>query len=155
MGSVAELEDKLAIQELIARYNFALNFGDIEGWVNCFSEDGVFDCPFAVFKGHTALRQYITERTAERRENPVRHLATNIIVEVQGDHASAQFYLLTLQVRPEGIQLLTTGVYHDQVRKINGSWRFSYRKVQLDSTAWASQVFSASYLEKSFLATKR
>ena len=155
MGSIAELEDKLAIHELIARYNFALNFGDIEGWVGCFTEDGIFECPFAIFKGHPALRQYITERTAERQKYPLRHLPTNIIVEVRGDRASAQFYLLTLQVRPEGMQLLTTGVYHDQIKKIDGTWRFSHRKVQLDNTSWANQVFPASYLEKSFLSAKR
>lgn len=149
MGSLTEIEDKLAIQELMAQYNFAINFGDIEGWANCFTEEGIFECPFGLFTGRTALRQYISERTGERRERPLRHMATNIIVEVKGDRASAKCYLFLLQVVPEGLKLLTTGVYRDELRKIGGAWHFSHRNLKLDSKAWGSQVFPASYLQKS------
>jgi len=74
---------------------------------------------------------------------------TNIIIEVQGDRASARCYLLLVQVAPEGLKLLTTGIYRDELRKIKGSWRFSHRNVKLDSKAWGSQVFPASYLQRS------
>jgi 3-phenylpropionate/cinnamic acid dioxygenase small subunit len=36
-------EDKFAIQELIARYNHAIDFGNYDAWVECFAEDGVFE----------------------------------------------------------------------------------------------------------------
>ena len=147
MASITGTEDKLAIQELMARYNFSLNFGDIEAWVDCFTEDGIFECPFGTFKGQDALRQYIFERTEERREYPLRHMVTNTIIDVQGDRASAKCYLLLLRVLQDGIQLLTSGLYNDELKKTKKSWRFSHRKVHLDSKAWATQVFSASYLE--------
>jgi len=31
-------EDKFAIQELIARYNHAIDFGNYEAWVECFTD---------------------------------------------------------------------------------------------------------------------
>ena len=148
MGSVTKNEDKLMIQELMARYNFALNFGDEEAWVDCFTKDGVFECPFGTHKGSSALHQYISERTAERHEHPVRHMLSNIIIDVQDDRASVKSYLLMLQVLPEGMQLLTTGIYTDDLVKIGGAWCFCHRKLQLDSMEWGSQVFSASYMEK-------
>lgn len=154
MGSLTEVEDKLAIQELLARYNFAINFGDVEGWANCFTEDGIFECPFGIFKGYAALRKYVSDRTAERQGLPLRHMNTNIIIDVQGDHASARCYLLLMQAAPEGLKLLTTGVYQDELRKIKGSWRFSHRNVKLDSKAWGSQVFPESYLRRSELEKK-
>ena len=149
MGSLTELEDKLAIQELMARYNFAINFGDSEGWANCFTEEGIFECPFGTFRGRPALRQYVSDRTEERRERPLRHMATNIIINVRGDRASAQCYLLLLQVLPEGPQLLTTGVYRDDLQKIGEAWLFRHRDLRLDGKAWGSRVFPASYLQKS------
>jgi len=82
-----EIEDKIEIQELMARYNFALNFGDAEGWAACFTEDGIFECPFGEFKGAETLRKYAKERTLERRDYPVRHMLTNIVIDVHGDQA--------------------------------------------------------------------
>ena len=32
------------IRQLLARYNFAIDFGDIDSWVQTFTSDGVFRC---------------------------------------------------------------------------------------------------------------
>ncbi len=37
-------DDCEAIRQLAARYNGCLDAGEIEGWVACFTEDGVFSC---------------------------------------------------------------------------------------------------------------
>jgi ketosteroid isomerase-like protein len=145
------IEDKLAIQELMAQYSFSLDFGDIEAFVGCFTEDAVFEMPFKTLKGSSGLRQFVSERAAERREHPIRHMVMNFIVDVQGDRATAKAYFLFLRVfpeLPESIQLLTTGVYIDELKKKGGTWRFSHRKVVADSITWASRVYPASYLEK-------
>src|SRR5947209_73059 len=36
-------EDKFVIQELIARYNHAIDFGNYDAWVECFTIDGIFE----------------------------------------------------------------------------------------------------------------
>ena len=145
------IEDKLAIQELMAQYSFSLDFGDIEAFVNCFTEDAVYETPLKTFKGSSGLRQFVYENAAERREHPIRHVVTNLIVDVQADRATAKAYFLFLRVfpeLPESIQFLTTGVYMDELKKTRGAWRFSHRKAVPDSIAWAKKVYPAYYLEK-------
>ena len=39
------IEDRLAIEDLFVRYTTALNQGDVEGVVGCFTEDGWLDSP--------------------------------------------------------------------------------------------------------------
>ena len=51
MALVQEIEDKLAIHEMEARYCHASDFGDIEGWVNCFTEDGVSEGSLFTLRG--------------------------------------------------------------------------------------------------------
>ena len=37
------VEDQLAIQQLYARYNHAIDFGRADEWAACFTSDGVFN----------------------------------------------------------------------------------------------------------------
>lgn len=145
---MTEIEDKLAIRDLMARYSFAHNFGDIEGYVECFTEDGVIESPIGTVKGSAAIRQYITAREAEVCESPLRYMVTNIITNVQGDRATGKCYLLILQVLREGVKLVTTGVYKDEFCKIDGTWRISHRKLELDGNRWMSQIFPAHSVGK-------
>ena len=41
----ASFEDKFTIQELIARYNHAIDCGNYDAWVDCFAEDGLCKAP--------------------------------------------------------------------------------------------------------------
>jgi 3-phenylpropionate/cinnamic acid dioxygenase small subunit len=150
--SAMEIADRLEIHELMARYSFGINFGDIEGWVACFTEDAVFETPLGTHRGSDALRKYVSSRGEERRERPVRHFVTNVIVtELQGDQASAKSYFLMTRVLRDSdtIQFLTTGIYTDKLRKTGGKWRISHRKIELDTLEWSKQVFPPSYLNKS------
>ena len=38
--------EKAAIAELIARYNFAIDHNDFQGWADCFTPDGIFNVVF-------------------------------------------------------------------------------------------------------------
>ena len=54
------LEDRIALQDLIAAYSWALDTGDAEGLVACFTEDcvmseDVFEDP-DVWEGHEGIR---------------------------------------------------------------------------------------------------
>ena len=37
------LEDKFAIEELIAKYNQSLDRGDYQTWIDCLTDDAVLD----------------------------------------------------------------------------------------------------------------
>jgi hypothetical protein len=42
-SGVAPAEDLEAIRNVLIRYAHTLDYGPAEGWVDCFTEDGVFD----------------------------------------------------------------------------------------------------------------
>ena len=41
----ASIEDRMAIEDLFIRYTTAMDSGDVEGVVGCFTEDGRLDSP--------------------------------------------------------------------------------------------------------------
>ena len=154
MPNMTALEDKLAIQDLEARYCSTADFGDIEGWVKCFSEDGVLETSVFTLKGADALRKYITQRTQHVSEtapegcaHPIRHLVMNMIIDVNGVQAKATCYHLMLQITRDGIKIVTTGVTADQLLKEDDQWRITYRRVDASSGTWANQLVPDSFLK--------
>ncbi|MDZ7729253.1 MAG: nuclear transport factor 2 family protein [Dehalococcoidia bacterium] len=63
-------DDRLEIQELYARYNHALDFGDASGWAGCFTPDGVFASPNGTFSGTEQLQQF-AQGFADRHRPPL------------------------------------------------------------------------------------
>ena len=55
--SLADIEDRLAISDLFVRYTTALDRGDVETLVDCFTPDGSLDSPaVGQHSGHAAIR---------------------------------------------------------------------------------------------------
>ena len=54
----AEWIEKLAIQELCARYCLTIDAQDSRGWADCFTPDGAFEFDGSVIRGQSALREY-------------------------------------------------------------------------------------------------
>ena len=79
----ADCEDVL---QLFARYSQTLDFGDVEGFVSCFTEDGSLDTSSpeegvaGVHQGQSALRDFVSA-TLEYTAGRVRQSAVNPIIE--------------------------------------------------------------------------
>ena len=127
-------EDKFAIQELIARYNHAIDFGNYDAWVDCFDEDGVFQSSqFGRFVGRAELKKFTEDFEALRATLPkVRHCVMNTVTEVEGDKALSSSYLQVLITGKEGVKLLFCRRYDDTFVKVGGEWRFKERKAIRD-----------------------
>ena len=132
--SLADLEDRLAINDLFVRYTMALDRGDVETIVDCFTPDGSLDSP-AVGRhaGHAAIRAF-AERFARFHERgaQLRHVISNLAVEIDGDRARATCYLLNVLTRNGNSELLAPGRYECELVKSAGAWRFERRVVILD-----------------------
>src|ERR687897_2643083 len=72
--------DKIIIQELIAKYNIAIDNKNIDEWTNTWTDDGVWSTPFGETKGKTELKNMFNQVTNEFASGK-RHLSTNIIIE--------------------------------------------------------------------------
>jgi uncharacterized protein (TIGR02246 family) len=132
--SLGYLEDRLAINDLFVRYTTALDRGDVETLVDCFTPDGSLDSPaVGRYAGHAAIRAF-AERFARFHENgaQLRHVISNLAVEIGGDHATATCYLLNVLTRDGKSRLLAPGRYECELVNSAGQWRFHRRVVILD-----------------------
>ena len=127
--------DKAAIAELIARYNFAIDHDDYQGWANCFAPDGIFDGMIGKFDAHRELDRFTTEVKRLSADSPnLRHYVTNILTDVDGDTARSKcFLMMTSTTKEGGTKVVIAGEYEDQLVKHDGKWLFSYRKVHIDA----------------------
>ena len=133
--SLGYLEDRLAIEDLFVRYTTALDKGDVETIVDCFTPDGSLDSPaVGSYSGHAAIRAF-AERFARFNEqgSQLRHVISNLAAEIDGDRARATCYLLNLLTRNGESRLLAPGRYEcDLIKSADGRWRFQRRVVILD-----------------------
>ncbi len=137
-----EAIDYEEIRQLLARYNTAIDLGDAAGWAACFTPDGVFECsglpegsPFGGrYEGPEVLRDYATMHHTVSKGR-ARHWNANMLIEGDGTTATMLCYLLALS---SGSRIAgSTGIYRDELRKIDGQWRFAARHITMDTPAHA------------------
>ena len=122
------------IHDLFVRYTTALDAGDVETIVGCFTEDGALESPaVGVYAGRQGIREF-AERFARfhERGSQLRHFISNMAVQLEGDAARATCYLLTVITRNGKTELMPPGRYDCSLEKIGGQWLFRHRLVVLD-----------------------
>ena len=127
-------DDRQMINDLFVRYTTALDAGDVETIVGCFTEDGALESPaVGVYAGRQGIREF-AERFARFRErgSQLRHFISNLAVQVNGDEARATCYLLNVITRDGRTELMPPGRYDCRLPKIGGQWLFKHRLVVLD-----------------------
>lgn len=128
--------DQLEIQELVTRYNHAIDHGDVETWVDCFTGDAAFEGVAGRYEGRAALRAFAVDLTSGpdwAGYRPMRHWTTNVVVDYDGGPEAARMRADHLLVRAEdgGMKLLVMAVYRDRLRRDGGRWRFAERVVEV------------------------
>ena len=141
-------EDRAAIEDLQARYLFAMDFGDPDLYVTLFTEDGILDVGSGEIRGRRAIRDVIAKmpnsRTSENGLRPAsgRHNISNIVVKVNGNKAVARAYWFHYSNNnPERRGVFSGyGHYEDEMVKANGQWLFTKRRIYNEGRAeWAYQ----------------
>ncbi len=123
------------INDLFVRYTTALDAGDVETIVACFTEDGALESPaVGVYSGRQGIREF-AERFARfhARGAQLRHFISNLAVQVNGDEARATCYLLNVITRNGKTELMAPGRYDCRLVKLDGQWLFKHRLVVLDA----------------------
>ena len=117
-------EDRLAILDLIAQYNWRTDTGDAAGVADLFTEDAVWDGEPGRFEG----RQAIEEFNVEVHQSLVGslHINGNHQFELNGDtvrhRCSSTFHVPTA----EGVKTFLM-TYVDVIVRDQGRWRFKER----------------------------
>jgi uncharacterized protein (TIGR02246 family) len=124
-----EWAEKLAIQELCARYCHTLDSQDAEGWAQCFTPDGVFEFDGWAIRGRPALAEYAEVHARVMR---CRHMTLNCLYEVRGERATGRSTTVVTLATEGGYKILGQGGYEDQMVKEGGLWRIAHRRVRTD-----------------------
>jgi ketosteroid isomerase-like protein len=133
-SSVITVDDKIVIQELMTKYNLAIDTKNIDEWTNTWTDDGIWATPFGEAKGKTELKNMVNQITNEFASGK-RHVSTNIIIEEASSTngmASAKSYLTVIEAQ-KAPEVVATGVYSDTLKKDgNGKWKFFQRRLDID-----------------------
>lgn len=136
------------IEDLQARYLFALDFRDPEAYAGTFAENGVLDYGAGKLRGRQTIAEMIagmranaeTQRAADTsglRPAAGRHNITNIVLDIDGNRATGTAYWFHLgNDNPErSAEVTSFGHYEDELVKVDGEWLFSLRKIYNEQVA--------------------
>ena len=136
MISPISAADRVAIHEVIARYAWALDTGDVEGFIACFSHDGrlvwdAFEQPQS-WQGAAALRHFANFFRAIPSSAGRQHHVSNIVVTPAEDGtATARSYAMVALRQGDGPHALhVMGWYEDTLRQEDGEWRLAERVIR-------------------------
>jgi uncharacterized protein (TIGR02246 family) len=121
--------EKLAIQELCARYCHTIDSQDSDGWADCFTPDGFFEFDGWAIAGRDALREYAEVHARLMR---CRHMTVNCLYEVQGDIATGTSTTVVTLATEGGYKILGQGAYHDRLVRQGGRWLIAARCLRTD-----------------------
>jgi uncharacterized protein (TIGR02246 family) len=130
----ASVEDRTRIGDLFARYMWAIDTGDVDTLAGCFTEDGALESPaVGQYCGRSSIRAFAQRFAAFReRGSQMRHVISNLLVDADGDLASAKCYLVVFLTKDGASRLLGPGRYECDLRKVDGQWLFQRRLVVMD-----------------------
>lgn len=141
MASTLSTEDRLDIQDLYARYAWALDTGDVEGVVQTFVPDGVVVTTNGDrHEGRDGIRAWGKARLAVPKAFGSQHVACQLLMQGDGEICKVKSYRATLtynQVEETKRAVDVVGYYLDTCVKRDGVWYFSERVFKI----WAGKDF--------------
>jgi ketosteroid isomerase-like protein len=129
-------EDLTAVQELIASYAEYIDEGNLDGYVNNFAPDGVFESRAGRVEGRDAIRAFVQSIFTANRAGPtslLRHVMGFPVIRGGGDRCTARTYVIIPRRDEDGeIRIPMVGTYRDDIVKIGGRWYFEKRSILMD-----------------------
>ena len=132
-------EDRIAVEDVMARYVWSVDSLDPDGYVAVFTEDAVIDSNGSLIKGHAEIRKVVTGLIQRRDENKAKGLPAGNLYHVisspritfpKPGEALYQSYWQTMRKDKDG-RMVTGGMgrSEDHLVKRNGQWLIQFRKL--------------------------
>jgi len=132
-------EDRIAVEDVMARYVWAVDSLDADGYVAVFTDDAVIDSNGSISKGHTEIRKIVTGLIQRRDGNKAKGLPTANLYHVissvrvtfpKPGEALHQSYWQTVRRDKDGKMIAAAmGRSEDRLVKRNGKWLIQFRKL--------------------------
>lgn len=132
------IEDRNAILDTLMRYGNALDYGDVERLVDCFTEDAVRetwrpDGTCNRWEGAAGTREFaMTHSHAPDKYH--KHLILNSVVELHGDAAEVDSYMFRVDAgNGDKSYVWGFGRYLDSMQRCaDGRWRIHKRVTRIE-----------------------
>ncbi len=133
-------QDRAEIEDLMARYLFAIDYFDWDSYVGTFTQDGILEFASGTTQGREAIRETVAKfsegisrfyHTADGKPALLRHVILQSSIRVEGDHAwGRSLWLEMANHGPEDtMKMGTYGIYEDEFRRVDGHWLIAKRRV--------------------------
>ena len=133
-------DDRAEIEDLMARYMFAIDYFDWDAYVGTFAPDGELTFAAGTSHGRDAIRAAVTAfsrniarsyHTADGQAATLRHVLLNSSIRVEGDRAWGT--TLWMEMANHGpndeMKVGTFGIYEDEFVRLDGRWLIQRRNV--------------------------
>jgi SnoaL-like domain len=136
---IQQMQDRIAIRELIDEYTYCADTRNIEGHMALFTEDTQFEVymdekipePTQVVRGNKNLFPVFNDLN---QYDSTMHLNAQCTIKMDGDRATATTYCRAYHLKLlDGAQkLMVAGIrYYDTIVKQNSQWLFAQRKLKV------------------------
>ena len=133
-------QDRAQIEDLMARYLFAIDYDDWDAYVDTFAPDGELEFASGTAKGRAEIRDMVTKfatgigrfyHTEDGKPAKLRHVVLQSVIRVEGKRAWGRTLWLEMANHGPGdtMKMGTYGIYEDELKKVNGRWLFAKRRV--------------------------
>ena len=124
---MSNIENIIEIQHLAQTYADGVMQRDAEIWGNTWAENGTWHLSAGMdpVSGRETLKGFWTQVMSGYPQ--VLHWVQPGLIEVNGDTATARFYVQENIKDAEGNTFRVAGVYNDELVKENGAWKFAVR----------------------------
>jgi hypothetical protein len=134
-----QLQDRIAIRDLMDAYTYCADSRNIEGHIALFTEDSIFEVymdeknpePTQIVRGNKNLFPVFNDLN---QYDSTMHLNAQCSIKLDGGAATATTYCRAYHMKlHEGAQkLMVAGIrYYDTLVKQNGHWLFAHRKLKV------------------------
>lgn len=138
-GSLGTYDDRIAVEDVMARYVWAVDSLDADGYVAVFTEDAVIDSNGSVSRGREEIRKIVTSLIQRRDENTAKGLPTSNLYHVISNvritfprpgEAVHHSYWQTVRRDKDGRMIAAAmGRSEDRLVKRNGQWLIQSRQL--------------------------
>jgi uncharacterized protein (TIGR02246 family) len=128
---IQRIEDRVAIEQLLMEYGRAVDNRDFAAFGALFTDDGEWKGAQGSYRGpqriQESMERIFTAAAADIPKGSNFHLLTNVIVNLQGDHATASSKFIFYKVNGAKPRAEVAGRYEDKLVRVGGGWKFQQR----------------------------
>lgn len=138
--SATYAQDRAEIEDLMARYLFAIDYFDWDAYIATFAPDAELEFASGTYRGHAEIREAVTRfsegigrfyHTEDGQPAKLRHVVLQSVIRVEGDRAWGT--TLWVEMANHGpndeMKMGTYGLYEDEFSRIDGRWLIRRRNV--------------------------